>query len=282
MEKVASDTYRTIEMKKVILFVLSVLIAQTLVAQDIIVTRKSERIDAKIIRISETEVEYKKYNNQEGPVFVIPCEKIASVIFANGDVQTFDKTTVSNESNIKESGHEQKSFCPPQNNHRYSLLLGYNRPSLTASYSNGYNASVDLHGLYLGFGHSVHINNYLLFQPRYIISIAWKDNEHMLDFKIPLLVRVGIDSGEDDFGLYAFVGPQLLIGLSAGNEFSLNDYPEGMNRFDIGITLGAGIRVSRVCFDIAYTFGLLDKNASGSSGQSVYLNHFTLGTSFLF
>ena len=65
--------------------------------QDIIVTQGSQRIDAKVLEVSETEVRYKKANNPDGPVFVIAADKIASILYSNGDVQLFDKTAVQQE-----------------------------------------------------------------------------------------------------------------------------------------------------------------------------------------
>ena len=61
-------------------------------AQDIIVTTSSERIDAKVLEVSETEVKYKRHDNLQGPTFVISTSNIASIIYQNGDVQTFKQT----------------------------------------------------------------------------------------------------------------------------------------------------------------------------------------------
>lgn len=79
-------------MKHVLFIFAFVLIAaQSLLAQDIIVTRQSERIDAKIMEVSETEIKYKKSSNPDGPVFVLNVDKIASIVYANGEVQVFEK-----------------------------------------------------------------------------------------------------------------------------------------------------------------------------------------------
>lgn len=60
---------------------------QIVVAQDVIVTRQAERIDAKVLEVSETEIKYKKTSNPDGPTFVLSTEKIASILYANGEVQ---------------------------------------------------------------------------------------------------------------------------------------------------------------------------------------------------
>ena len=69
-----------------------------LYAQDIIVTHESERIDVNVIEVSETEVKYKKADNPDGPTFVLSTSKIASIIYKNGDVQTFKQQVVQQKS----------------------------------------------------------------------------------------------------------------------------------------------------------------------------------------
>ena len=65
--------------------------AQMLVAQDVIVTRQAERIDARVLEVSETAIKYKKTSNPDGPTFVLSTEKIASILYANGEVQVFEQ-----------------------------------------------------------------------------------------------------------------------------------------------------------------------------------------------
>lgn len=76
-------------MKKFILMLLSAVALVPLYAQDIIVTHESERIDAKVYEVSETEVRYKRSDNPDGPIFVMSTDKIATIVFENGSVQTF-------------------------------------------------------------------------------------------------------------------------------------------------------------------------------------------------
>ena len=76
-------------MKKLFFTLLCIAAFIPLWAQDIIVTTFNERIDAKITEVSETEVKYKQMDNLDGPTFVISTNKIASVIYKNGSVQTF-------------------------------------------------------------------------------------------------------------------------------------------------------------------------------------------------
>ena len=61
-------------------------------AQDIIVTRDNKRIDANITEVSGDNIHYKKANSPDGPVFVMPIKDINSIVYKNGDVQTFEET----------------------------------------------------------------------------------------------------------------------------------------------------------------------------------------------
>lgn len=62
---------------------------QCLMAQDHIITRDSKRIEATVMEVSDTEVRYKRYDNPNGPVYVIKTTQISSIMFANGAVQSF-------------------------------------------------------------------------------------------------------------------------------------------------------------------------------------------------
>ena len=77
-------------MKKIMLLVVALVATTMLVAQDVIVTTNSQKIEAKIIEVSSTQVKYVDFNNQEGPTFVLSTDEIASIIFANGQVKVYE------------------------------------------------------------------------------------------------------------------------------------------------------------------------------------------------
>lgn len=60
-------------------------------SQDVINTKNHERIEAKILEVSDTEIRYKKSNNPDGPTFVMPTSKIASITYSTGEVQRFEQ-----------------------------------------------------------------------------------------------------------------------------------------------------------------------------------------------
>ena len=73
-----------------LLFVATMLCAQTQ-NHDLIITNASERIDAVIIEVTATEIKYKQADFQTGPTFVLSKNEIATIIYSNGQVQTFQQ-----------------------------------------------------------------------------------------------------------------------------------------------------------------------------------------------
>lgn len=47
-------------------------------------------IEAKIIEINESEIKYKKFNNQEGPIYTISKKNVTKIIFENGTKEIFE------------------------------------------------------------------------------------------------------------------------------------------------------------------------------------------------
>ena len=94
-------------MKKILYFIATFVVSasfcgNTLFAQDIIVTKKSEKIEAKITDVEQDCIKYKKYNYQEGPTYTILKADIASIIYQNGDVETFTDQNYQNKTDVND------------------------------------------------------------------------------------------------------------------------------------------------------------------------------------
>ena len=59
-------------------------------AQDLIVKKDGSVIQAKVIKIGTSEVEYKKWSNQDGPQYSIAISDILAINYKNGEKETFD------------------------------------------------------------------------------------------------------------------------------------------------------------------------------------------------
>jgi hypothetical protein len=77
-------------MKKMLLMLALVMGAVTMMAQDVIIKMNEEKIAAKIIEISSTEVKYLEASMPDGPTFVLSTDEIATIIFSNGQVKVYN------------------------------------------------------------------------------------------------------------------------------------------------------------------------------------------------
>lgn len=80
-------------MRKFILSLVTICAATVLFAQDVIVTIDEQRISAKILEISSSEIKYLDFNNQDGPVYVLSTQEILSIQLANGDIKSYKRET---------------------------------------------------------------------------------------------------------------------------------------------------------------------------------------------
>lgn len=78
-------------MKKLLSIFTISLLSICVYAQDIIVTIKAQKIDAKILEVSTSEIRYKELDNLDGPTFILRVEEIHSVIYANGKVVLYNQ-----------------------------------------------------------------------------------------------------------------------------------------------------------------------------------------------
>ena len=87
-------------MKKIILIIF--LLPIFTLAQDNIVLKNGEDINAKILEINESVIKYKKYDNQEGPIYTILKNEIFFIKYPNGDKDIFSNiNSISNDRSDK-------------------------------------------------------------------------------------------------------------------------------------------------------------------------------------
>lgn len=78
-------------------------------AQDIITLKNGGTEQARVLVISQQEVQYKLWSNQDGPTYILSKDSIKSIKFSNGMVQTFateeltPPTTTSNNQDVAQS-----------------------------------------------------------------------------------------------------------------------------------------------------------------------------------
>jgi len=61
-------------------------------AQDLIILKNGTIIEAKVMKISSTEIEYKRFNHQDGPTIAIPTNNVLSIRYENGTSEVINET----------------------------------------------------------------------------------------------------------------------------------------------------------------------------------------------
>ena len=77
---------------KQLLVLLFLLCSVGIPAQDIIVMKDGSTIASKVIEVGQNEIKYKKYNNQDGPLYTISKTSVQSINYQNGAKDTFSSS----------------------------------------------------------------------------------------------------------------------------------------------------------------------------------------------
>ena len=79
-------------MKKIIFVTLTALFTFTFCySQDVITKKTGDDLQVKIIEVGQSEIKFKKHDNQEGPIFTISKSDVLIVRYANGTKDIFDQ-----------------------------------------------------------------------------------------------------------------------------------------------------------------------------------------------
>ena len=73
--------------KRLLMLLLLSLSLGVAMAQDVIVKKDGSTILSKVLEISETEIKYKKWSNQDGPMYTISRNEVNSINYQNGEVE---------------------------------------------------------------------------------------------------------------------------------------------------------------------------------------------------
>jgi hypothetical protein len=83
-------------MKKIFLLLVAIFFINVLNAQDLIIKKNGDEINAKVQEVGVTEIKYIKTDNPEGPTFSILKSDVFMIKFANGTKEVFNTESNSN------------------------------------------------------------------------------------------------------------------------------------------------------------------------------------------
>ena len=81
---------RTFKLASVIVLTMFAFIAH---AQDVIVKKDGSTITSKVTEITESEIKYKKFSNQNGPTYVIGRNEVNYINYENGERPVLSTTS---------------------------------------------------------------------------------------------------------------------------------------------------------------------------------------------
>lgn len=90
--------------------ILFLMFASTMWAQDIIVTNDAQKIEAKILEVSKTEIKYKEKSDLNGPTYILGTKEISSIIYSNGKVILYNQESAT----IDSTPDKQTEISPEQ------------------------------------------------------------------------------------------------------------------------------------------------------------------------
>ena len=91
-------------------------------AQDVIVKKDGSTILAKVNKVGTKEIEYKKWNNLNGPIYTIPVVDLLSINYQNGEKDTFSNVSAKTQ-DIDTSGHQDEPMKIDKQPSRQNSLL---------------------------------------------------------------------------------------------------------------------------------------------------------------
>ncbi len=112
------------------------LFAGSLMAQDIIVTKDGKDIQAKVLEITETEIRYLDFENQDGPTYVLNKTNVLLIRYQNGKNEVFSDDSTP----IKDTNKPQAYVSEGMRYRDYKNL--YNYRNYTKQFGDPYNPTL--------------------------------------------------------------------------------------------------------------------------------------------
>lgn len=247
-------------------------------AQDIIILKSSEKIEAKIVEISSSEIAYKKVNYLDGPTFRLDLSEVLSVIYANGDVQVFNVTSKGQGAVNTGNGNgtAKLNFNPtPQGRKRpFGITVGYVSKQINENgqkwpmvpSKNGKFSPALILGFHIApeIKYGIGIQTGVYYEmTRYSYNGGAKDGgrtdvEHTLSIPLRLQYRYEIIR---DLSVFLYTGPVFDVHLAyqindGGEKTEIYHNEDSFNRFQVLFGLGAGIRYKGLQLMLGGDWGL--------------------------
>ena len=209
-------------------------------SQDIIQKYSGEKIEVLIVDISPGVIKYRKFDQQQGPVFSIAREQVEKIIYENGKITTFEQKEITEKSFKNEKETNQAKPSPT-----FGWHIGFGASGL---YGDILGSKIQLaSAIGVSFTLPVGRNNTFLLEADVLsLGCGFED----MDIMLPDTTRVVITDANEDLGY---------IGLLIMDRFFFN---AGRNYFIEGGVYGSFLINASSAGDVEIT----DKFGSVTSG----------------
>lgn len=217
--------------KHLILVCMLILACFTVSAQDIILKKNADRIEAKVLKVSETQIEYKKWDNPDGPLYTLAVCEIVSIKYQNG---TEDILSAS-QNNRKHSRHSDGGNYPKYQG-EVGVAFGFgigddNKIGIETIHGVRFNSHF-FTGMGIGCFDYYDFSDPIL--PLLVDFKGYYPILHNLSFYVAFDAGAAIDVNYDSTEAYLSTGPGICFGKSSGRlrgDFGIRyqHLGEGMN-----------------------------------------------------
>lgn len=97
-------------MKKVLLFCICSMMMVSAMAQDVIFMNGGKEMKARVINVTDTEVQFTSWTDIDGTVFVVPMRKVEKIKFENGFVMDYDAMRDKQKQDLRKAGYGDKAM----------------------------------------------------------------------------------------------------------------------------------------------------------------------------
>ena len=107
-------------MKQLLVF-LFLLCSTSIFAQDVIVKKDGSTILSKVLEVNISDIKYKKFSNQNGPIYTIDKSEVLSINYENGDhdvLEQSERSKQTGKSNQKSNDPLYIQKDPSENNNK--------------------------------------------------------------------------------------------------------------------------------------------------------------------
>jgi len=222
-------------------------------AQDKIILKTGNNIEAKILEINPNNVKYKKFNNLDGPTLVIDKNEIHMITYENGENEIFKDNSPqkSNVSSVKK--HEIKL-----NRNRFEASI--------ASTGYAFNTDYDTES-FSGFNSAISYERIL--NESGLLGLKFKGDVGFDEYdEIILTFGVALNIYPFKNAKWLYVGPSVKYGVVLYDDYY--DDAESLSYLGLGLNLGSQFQITSlfgIRAGLEYHFIKIDDSDIGDMGE---------------